>query len=315
MSDPLARIPLASLRVFEAAARLGGFTRAAGELGMTQAAVSWRIKTLESQLDLPLFRRQGREVVLTPAGERLAAGAGEAMTLLRRALLDLEESEGAVLSVTAIASLATLWLAPRLGRFQLANPDIAVRMDTGNAVADLNRDPYDVGLRSGSGDWPGLEAAPLMPGVLTPLCAPSVWEALSETGAAADPSILREASRIGADSEWTAWFHAAGVTAEPPPVRAGLTGDNQALEVSAALAGHGFALGSPVLYAREIEEGRLVRPFRTMVSLFGGLWIAWPQGRGRVSRIVRFRDWILAEAEADPAVRAAREDLAWSGGV
>lgn len=315
MPDPLARIPLASLRVFEAAARLGGFTRAAGELGMTQAAVSWRIKTLESQLNQSLFRRQGREVVLTPAGERLAAGTGEAMTLLRRALSDLEETDETVLSVTAIASLATLWLAPRLGRFQLANPDIAVRMETGNAVADLTRDPYDVGLRSGSGQWPGLEAAWLMPGVLTPLCAPQVWRSLSKAHEAAAPSTLREAPRIGADSEWTAWFHAAGVTTDPAPVRTSLTGDNQSLEVSAALAGHGFALGSPILYAREIEEGRLVRPFRTVVSLFGGMWIAWPQGRGRVSKIARFRDWILAEAEADPAVRTARKDLGWSGGV
>ncbi|MFN3535836.1 MAG: LysR substrate-binding domain-containing protein [Brevundimonas sp.] len=316
MSDPLSRISLASLRVFESAARLGGFTRAAGELGMTQAAVSWRIKALEGQLNMPLFRRQGREVVVTPEGERLAAGTGEAIALLRRTLLDLEETDSLVLSVTAIASLANLWLAPSLGRFQLANPDIALRLETGNAVADLTRESYDIGLRSGSGRWPGQEAASLMPGVMTPLCAPEVWRSLL-AGAVetVDPSVLREAPRIGAESEWAAWFRAAGVAAEPSPGRIGLTGDNQNLEVSAALAGHGFALGSPVFYAREIEQGRLIRPFRTVVSLFGGLWVAWPQGRGKVSKIARFRDWILAEAAADPTVQAAREDLVWSSGV
>ncbi|MFN3816912.1 LysR substrate-binding domain-containing protein [Brevundimonas sp.] len=316
MSDPLSRISLASLRVFEAAARLGGFTRAASELGMTQAAVSWRIKALESQLHMPLFHRQGREVILTPEGERLAAASGEAMGLLRRTLSELDETDGVVLSVTAIASLANLWLAPRLGRFQLANADIALRMETGNVVADLTREPYDIGLRSGPGRWRGLDAAALMPGVMTPLCAPDVWRSLAQgAGETADPSVLREAPRIGAESEWAAWFEAAGVAAGPSPGRIGLTGDNQSLEVSAALAGQGFALGSPILYAREIDEGRLIRPFRTVVSLFGGLWVVSPQGRGGISKIARFRDWILAEAAADPTVQAAREDLVWSDGV
>lgn len=61
MSDPLATLPLSAIRVFEAAARLKSFTR---------AAVSWQVKALEQRLDLPLFRRLPREVVLTPSGER-----------------------------------------------------------------------------------------------------------------------------------------------------------------------------------------------------------------------------------------------------
>jgi len=91
MSDPLAAIPLSAIRIFEAAARLKSFTRAAEELGVTQAAVSWQVKALESRLGQPLFRRLPREVALTAAGERLARASGEAMKLLRTAVSDLTD--------------------------------------------------------------------------------------------------------------------------------------------------------------------------------------------------------------------------------
>src|SRR4051794_16796618 len=100
MSDLLATIPLTAIRVFEAAARLLNFTRAAEELGISQAAVSWQVKALERRLDQPLFRRLPREVVLTPSGERLARAATEAMALLRTAVADLSDSGEGVLAVS-----------------------------------------------------------------------------------------------------------------------------------------------------------------------------------------------------------------------
>src|SRR6201991_3902655 len=100
MSEPLTSIPLSAVRVFEAAARLLSFTRAAEELGMSQAAVSWQVKALERRLDQPLFRRLPREVVLTPAGERLSRAASEAMGLLRGAVADLSDSGEGVLAIT-----------------------------------------------------------------------------------------------------------------------------------------------------------------------------------------------------------------------
>ena len=104
-TDPLAGVPLSSIRVFEAAARLKSFTRAAAELGMTQAAVSWQIKALETKLSLSLFRRLPREVALTEPGERLARAATEAMLLLRRAFADLTEADQGVLSITTLATI------------------------------------------------------------------------------------------------------------------------------------------------------------------------------------------------------------------
>lgn len=297
MADPLSNIPLSSIRVFEAAARCKSFTRAAAQLGMTQAAVSWQIKALESRLGQPLFRRLPREVQLTEAGERLARAATEAMTLIRRALSDLTEADQAILSVTTLASFATQWLAPRLGVFQVANPGLAVRLDTSPVVHDLVRDGFDVAVRSGSGTWPGMQAERLMPSLFTPLCTPALCERLELR----TPADLLRAPRVGQEWEWRAWFARAQVTPDGE-VTTQMTADYQALEVAAALGGQGVALASPILFAREIEAGLLIRPFPEAVELSPGYWVVWPEDRRRSSKIVRFREWLMAEARADPAI-------------
>ena len=236
MADPLAGIPLASIRVFEAAARLNSFTRAAEELGMTQAAVSWQIKALEGRLGQTLFRRLPREVVPTEPGERLSSAATEAMTLLRRALSDLTEADQAVLSITTLATLATQWLAPRLGEFQLASPELAVRLDTAAHLVDLSREGFDVGIRSGAGDWPGVESVEVMPSVFTPVCSPRLRDRLGLRTA----EDLLKAPRIGLEKEWAVWFAAAGV-ADDGQTPSRLRADYQALEVASALGDQGVA--------------------------------------------------------------------------
>ena len=301
MADPLAGIPLASIRVFEAAARLRSFTRAAEELGMTQAAVSWQIKALEGRLGQSLFRRLPREVQPTEGGERLSRAATEAMSLLRRAVSDLTEADEHILSITTLATLATQWLAPRLGAFQLANPGLAVRLDTNPTLLDLSRENFDVGLRSGHGEWPGLESQLLMPSIFTPLCTPTMAEKLK----LAEPADLLDAPRIGLEKEWAAWFAAAGVVS-PTRAAARLTADYQVLEVASALDDQGVALASPILFAREIRNGLLVRPFRETVSFHSGYYLVWPEGRRRSPKIARFRDWLQAQADADPTVVEAR---------
>jgi len=289
MNDPLSGLPLASIRVFEAAARLKSFTRAAEELGMTQAAVSWQIKSLETRLGLTLFRRLPREVAPTEAGERLSRAATEAMGLLRRAVADLTEADEGILSITTLATLATQWLAPRLGRFQVANPGLAVRLDTAPHLADLMQEGFDVALRSGTGDWPGLESVRLMPAAFTPVCSPAMAAELNLRS----PADLVAAPRIGLESEWAAWFMAAGVETPNSRIALRLTADHQALEVAAAMGGQGVALASPILFAREIAAGLLAQPFEQTVDLSAGYWLVWPHERRRSPKIMRFREWLV----------------------
>lgn len=299
MPDILSRLPLAAIRVFETAARLKSFTRAADELGVTQAAVSWQVKALEQRLDQPLFNRLPREVTLTPAGERLSRAATEAISLLRAAVSDLVEAEEGVLSITTVQSLGGQWLAPRLGGFQIAHPSIAVRLEASSRVVDLARGDFDMALRGGQGKWPGMTAHFLVPAVQTPLVSP---EFLARIGGLSRPEDLLEVPRIGIAREWEEWFQAAGVAVAQDRLAPRLASDAQALEVASALASHGAALGSPIFFARELAEGRLVMPFDVVARYTGGYWLAYPSDRARVRKIAAFRDWVLAQAAADPLI-------------
>ena len=303
MPDILATLPLSAIRIFEAAARLKSFTRAADELGVSQAAVSWQVKALEQRLDQPLFVRLPREVTLTPAGERLARAATEALSLLRAAVSDLVDTEEGVLSITTVQSLGGQWLAPRLGAFQIAHPKIAVRLDASSRAVDLQRENVDLALRAGRGQWPGLEAHKLIPSVQTALCTPTF---LARLGGLASPADLLDAPRIGTAAEWAVWFAAAGVTAGAEHAVPRLMADAQALEVASALADQGVALGSPIFFAAEIAQGRLVAPFDIAADYGGGYWLAYPAERRRVRKIAAFRDWILAQAAADPLIARYR---------
>ncbi len=301
MSDILGTVPLSAIRVFEAAARLGSFTRAAAELGMTQAAVSWQVKALERRLDKTLFRRLPREVALTTPGERLARASTEAMETLRTALADLSDTGEGVLSITTLQTLASEWLAPRIGQFQLAHPQIAVRLEATHNLVDLARDNIDVGIRMGAGPWPGVECVPLFPSLLTPVCSPALAAQLGLQR----PQDLLAAPRIGLDHEWALWFGAAGVEAgaEASAGQLRLAADAQALEVAAALADQGVALASPILFGAHLASGRLVQPFETIVPMGGMYLLAYAAARARTRKIVAFRDWILDCVAQDPAVR------------
>ena len=308
MSDPLATVPLSAIRVFEAAARLLSFTRAAGELGMTQAAVSWQVKALERRLDQPLFRRLPREVALTPAGERLARAASEAVAALRSAFSDISQDGDGVLAISTLQTFATHWLASRLGGFQVAHPQIAVRLDTENRIVDLLREDVDVAIRAGRGDWPEMEALFLFPLSQTVLCTPAAMPALGEPPR---PEALLRMERIGHDDEWAAWFSNAGVLPEgaPQPATPRLSAGTQTVEVAAALATGGVAIGSPVMFGREIAEGRLIQPFDVYIGS-SGYWLVYPKDRRRARKIVAFREWLTAQVEADPMAQKLLARLA-----
>jgi LysR family glycine cleavage system transcriptional activator len=302
MSDPLATISLSAIRVFEAAARLLSFTRAADELGMTQAAVSWQVKALERRLDQALFRRLPREVALTPAGERLARAASEAMSVLRTAVADLSDSGEGVLAISTLQTLAVQWLAPRLGGFQVAHPKIAVRLESNSSVVDLVRDNFDVAIRTGEGNWPGLEAVPLFASLMTALCSPKVADALDMSRG---PAALLDAPKIGLEAEWAMWFRLAGVRPPTPNEGQGalrFAAESQTMEIAAAQAGQGLALASPILFASEIAAGRLVQPFPVTLHYERQVWLVYPSERRRARKIAAFRDWLLDCAAADPAI-------------
>ncbi|HVM84394.1 MAG TPA: LysR family transcriptional regulator, partial [Candidatus Binatia bacterium] len=191
--------PLTAIRAFEAAARHQSFTRAAAELGMTQAAVSYQVKLLEDRVGKPLFHRLARRVELSEAGRRLAPAIAEAFETLHAAFAEMRERDDSVLAISAVHTFATNWLVPRLGGFQKAHPEIAVRIELSGRAVDFTREEFDIGLRGGRGVWPGLRAHQLIPITFTALCAPDFIE---RHGPFREPADLLKAPRLDAHDEW-----------------------------------------------------------------------------------------------------------------
>src|SRR4051812_30892150 len=164
--------PLQAIRVFDAVARHLSFTKAAGELAMTQSAVSFQIKLLESFVGGPLFVRMARGVALTDRGLAIAPVVRQALADLNRAFRSARDDNGSTLAVTTLHTFATNWLAPRIGAFQLAHPDLAVRLDVSSRLVDLEGEDFDVAIRSGKGPWPGLVSHAIMDSVFTVVASP-----------------------------------------------------------------------------------------------------------------------------------------------
>lgn len=291
--------PLSAVRVFEAAARLGNFTRAAEELGMTQAAVSYQVKMLEERLGVPLFSRVKRQVVLTEAGRRLSPLISGAFDTLDSAFASVRAEDEGMLTITTSHTFANTWFAWRLGGFQMRHPDMAVRLLASDALADFTSDDVDVAVRAGLGQWPGLDANHLLELNFTPMCSPGF---LARYGGRIEAADLLHLPLISPhDSWWTEWLEEAGVPFPGGIIPPGIRLDSQANEGSAAIAGQGVAMLTPFFWRNDVAEGRLVRLFDQLSTQGYGYWLVCLEHRRNVPKIKRFRDWLLAEIASDRA--------------
>lgn len=286
--------PLAAIRVFDAAARHLSFTRAAAELGMTQAAVSYQIKLLEERVGAPLFLRRPREVVLTEAGERLAPDISRAFDILRDAFVDLGEREHGTLIVNTMHTFAAQWLAPRLGIFQLLHPEIAVRLETTERLVDFGREEVDVVVRSGKGNWPGLAATKLLDVRYTPMLSPALADSIGGVREPAD--ILKLPLIDPKDPWWVTWLTTNGLPIEVLAHQKAPSLSIQALDAVSAMAGQGVTLLTPAYFERELADGKLIQPFKQVIDEGNAYYLAYPEGRRNVAKIKAFRDWIVGEA-------------------
>lgn len=291
--------PLAALRAFEAAARTENFTAAAAELGMTQAAVSYQVKSLEERLGAPLFVRERGRVRLTALGSRLLPPLSTAFDTIEAAFASHREEDESLLTITTTHTFANTWLAWRLGAFQIAHPDLAVRMTTRNELVDLRSGEADVAIRAGRGEWEGLNHHELFKSSFTPMASPAcVQEVEARLGRKLLPSDLRDEHLINpSDDWWQQWFADNQVVPDEAVFRRpGVRLDSQADEGHAAMAGQGFALLTPLLWKGDVAAGRLCAPFADRVSSRAwAYWLVYPTERRMVPKVKRFKEWLLAE--------------------
>ncbi|MGY0571038.1 transcriptional regulator GcvA [Bradyrhizobium sp. RDM12] len=294
-----ARLPsLNGLRAFEAAARHLSFTLAAGELNVTQTAISHQIRRLEEELGIRLFIRQNRALALTPEARDYLPGVRAAFNDLRLATDRLLRKDGdKVLTVSTLASLAAKWLLPRLTDFQEAHPGIDVRITTSTSLVDFQRDDVDAAIRYGRGQWPGLRADWLMADELFPVCSPSL---LRGDKPLRQPDDLRgypllHTSNANSD-DWRLWLTAAGLPADIAK-QPGITFDMIFMTIQAAIDGIGVAMGRTSYVSDDIAKGRLVVPFKIALPADAGFYLVSPEGRREAPKLAAFRQWMIAATQ------------------
>jgi LysR family glycine cleavage system transcriptional activator len=287
--------PLPAVRAFEAAGRHENFSRAADELGMTQAAISYQIRQLELRLGKPLFIREKGRVRLSDSGQRLLPAVSGGFSRIAEAFAALEGEDDDVLALDAPVSFGGTWLSARIGRFQLRHPELAVKLSLSNELVDFAHGTKDAAIRIGSGQWPGLRADFLFRQHFTPVCSAAFLEA---NDIRRPEDLLRVERHAPNDPVWAGWFARLGL-GEPPPARPGIALDSQLQEASALLSGFGVAMLTPLYWKADLESGRLVQPFETLYLPGACQWLVHPEGRRGVRKIERFREWMHAELEAD----------------
>ena len=289
--------PLSAIRAFEAAGRHENFSRAADELGLTQAAVSYQIRQLEDRVGRPLFVREKGRVRLSDSGRRLLPALTSGFAGIAEAFAALRDEDEDVLAVNTAVSLGGTWLSARIGRFQVRYPDLAVRISLANELIDFNRGGIDAAIRMGRGTWDGLRADFLFRQHFAPICAPSFLE----ENEIREPADLLRVERLAPnDSMWGAWFAQVGI-GRPEP-RQGVVLDSQLQEAAAMQNGFGIALMSPLYWTADLASGRLVQPFDALYLPGTAQWLVHPAGRVGVRKIERFREWIKDELAADRAL-------------
>ena len=287
---------LVSIRAFEAAARLGSFAKAAHELDTTAASVSYHVRRLEEQIGVPLFVRHAQHVTLTDAGAVIANEATRAFDALRASFIKAVDADEARLSLTTLPTLGTSWLIPKLGRFRAKHPDIVLDLDLSPDAQDLGAGRFDAAIRNGHGTWPGLRATELLPSIFMPLCAPALRD---RAAGIADPRRPLDVPLLGRPDWWALWYRALGFGDVAPPGGFGTNFAAEHLDIAAAIAGHGIAIGSPILFRNEIDSGRLVPAHDCVTGDGRTFWFTYPVARQNSRKIASFREWLCEEAVRD----------------
>lgn len=279
-------MPLNALRAFEVSARHLSFTRAGLELNISQAAVSQHVKNLEERLNVSLFRRLPRGLALTDEGLALLPVLAQSFERIRQVLDQFDDGRAReVLTVSVVGTFAVGWLIPRLRDFQLRHPFVDFRLFTNNNRVDIAGEGLDYAIRFGDGAWHGTEAQALLAAPLSPMCTPALGAALLAPDDLAGQVLLRS---YRAD-EWVQWFAAAGA---PCPVLRGAVFDSSLTMAEAAAQGAGIALLPVRMFARELQQGRLMRPFAAEVSN-GRYWLTRLKSRPVTRAMLAFNAWLL----------------------
>ena len=287
------------LIVFEAAARLGSFTRAAQELNVQQPAVSAAIKQMETSLGVLLFHRSHRKVELTKAGERLFADVSIGLDHIlssARGIFQRSQNDHVTLSVST--AFAYYWMVPKLEELHIRHPEVDLRLQTSDREPDIDAEGISLAIRRGDGNWPGVHSALIAPEIIYPIASPQVMHASVNLKTVANllhERLIHLEEPVRERPSWTQWFAYHGVKEREP--KAGLRLNDYALVLQAAMAGEGIAFGWKHVTSRLIEKGLLVARPEWSWHTGKGFYLVWSRDTPLIPQAQQVRDWMISNSE------------------
>lgn len=290
-------LPLQWLRTYETAARHRNFSAAAAELGLTPAAVSHQIRSLEGELGFKLFERLARRVELTEIGQAYLPSVSKALDDLLISTVSLFGGEReAQITLRAPITLIGSWLAPRLHRFYAAFPDIRLRLLAGGWIGPGVA--TDVDIQFGTGNWPGFDVTLL-------LKAQSIIIARRDdvVPEASDKAMIEALIRkgvvhvMGSENRWVSFVRKFGVSEDL--IKVNVTTDNSISAIDLTRAGFGPCLVQRY-YARSVfESDDLTTPVAEGVDIEEAQYVLTSKSaQKKKPAIMLFRKWLLEEAKA-----------------
>ncbi|MBN9441892.1 LysR substrate-binding domain-containing protein [Bosea sp. (in: a-proteobacteria)] len=285
---------LDNLVAFEAAARHNNFSRAAGELLVAQPAISRRIQQLEESLGATLFARNGTRVTLTAAGTQLQSVVTTAFRSIEQCAKALPRDDDGVVSLRVNVAAASLWLMPALGAFYASFPDIRLHLVCIDELPEFGGGDFDLEIRFGLGDWPGVTSYPLLSETIYPVASAEFCRnhAITSLDDLSRVPLLQLANFTSPLMDWKGWLSDDHV----PIIRYFTT---YAMVLEAAHFGHGVALGWHAYVRPAVEKGDLIRlPIEERKSTYREFLVVRPAAAQR-SPVERTQNWLLELAARD----------------
>jgi len=288
-----------NLVIFETAARLGSFTKAAESLHMQQPSVSAAIKQLEEALGVQLFYRGHRKVDLTSAGERLFSG-------VTRGLNEIEASINAVrqigqsthVTLNASSAFSYYWMIPKMADLHARHPDVDLRLQSSDREPDLDAEGISLGIRLGNGNWADCHATLIAEEIIYPVASPQVMAAAYNLHGIADlldKRLIHLEEPVRQRPSWAQWFSYHNV--RHAEIQAGLRLNDYALVLQAAVSGEGFAFGWDHVVRNLVTRGLLEARKEWSWNTGNGFYVVWSKNRPLSAQAAKVRDWIVSVSD------------------
>jgi len=288
--------PLVCLPAFEAAARRKSFTKAAEELCLTQAAISFQVRNLEKALGADLFVRHHRALELTRAGEDLHRAVQRAFTGLaaEKAAITGRKPVSTV-TISAPVSLCSKWLVPRLHRLRKGVPGVTLLIDANDTALDLEDGSVDLAIRYSKSRPEAEYCKRLIEDTAFPVCSPAMTAPLGRDLQLGDIGSFALLHDQMLDVTWADWLHAAAV--KPESASQNISFSHTGNAIDAAVSGQGLALGRLPLVVDDLASGRLIVPFDVHGASSYAYYLIRPHRSRRSKALDRVVSWLLTEAE------------------